>query len=154
MENLIIAGKITATSSKVDGKYTQEFPTKTAYVEVNDPDIKKSLNDFGLTEYTSKDDKTNFYIIKLPKQVSLIKGNEMKKISGGVETPNFRTKEGNQFRMNIIKGNNKGNDFFRLQAIEVNEYDDIEQILMENPFGSGYLKEAQEQTNEYEEYGF
>lgn len=154
MENLIIAGKITATSSKVDGKYQQETPTKTAYIEVSDADIKKQLTEFGLTEYTSKDDKTNFYIIKLPKQVALIKGNEMRKISGGVETPNFRTLEGKQFRMNIIKGNNKGNDFFRLQAIEVNEYDDIEQILMENPFGNGYLKEEQKQTNEYEEYGF
>ena len=140
MENLIIKGQITATSNKVNEDYKTDNPTKTAYVTVTDDNIRKAMVNFGLTEYTSKQDDTNFFIIKLPQQLTLVKGNHMRKMSGDVESPNIKTKDDEEFKMNIIKGRNKGNDFFRLQAIEVNDYSDVEQILMENPFGSGYLK--------------
>src|SRR5699024_10487876 len=98
------------------------------------------MTNFGLTEYSSQQDDSKFFIIKLPQQLTLVKGNHMRKMSGDVESPNIKTKDDTDFKMNIIKGRNKGNDFFRLQAIEVNDYSDVEQILMENPFGSGYLK--------------
>jgi len=146
MENLIIKGKVSATSNKVDDKYQQESPTKTAYVEVSDPNIVQAMENFGLTQYTSRDNETDFFIIKCPKQVTLVKGNQMRKLSGGVETPNFKTADDKEFKMNIIKGNNKGNDFFRLQAILVNDYEEVENIMMENPFGGGYLSEDPEQS--------
>ena len=140
MENLIIKGQITATSNKVNEDYKTDNPTKTAYLTVTDDNIRKAMVNFGLTEYTSKQDESNFFIIKLPQQLTLVKGNHMRKMLGDVESPNIKTKDDTDFKMNIIKGRSKGNDFFRLQAIEVNEYSDVEQILMENPFGSGYLK--------------
>ena len=37
--------------------------------------------------------------------------------------------------LNIIKGNHKNNDFFRLQAIRIEDETDIEEIKPENPFG-------------------
>lgn len=145
MENLIITGKVSATSNKVDDKFVQETPTKTAFVEVSDPNIVQAMENFGLTQYTSRDNQTDFFIIKCPKQVTLVKGNQMRKMSGGVETPNFKTADDKEFKMNIIKGHNKGNDFFRLQAILVDDYAEVENIMMENPFGGGYLAEDPEQ---------
>ena len=140
MENLIIKGQITATSNKVNEDYKTDNPTKTAYVTVTDGNIIQAMKNFGLTEYSSKQDESRFFIIKLPQQLTLVKGNHMRKMSGDVESPNIKTKDDTDFKMNIIKGRKKGNDFFRLQAIADNEYSDVEQILMENPFGSGYLK--------------
>lgn len=134
MENIVIKGRISATSNKVDGKFQQETPTKTAYVEVTEEESKKALVGFGLTEYTSKDDGKNFFIIKLPKEVSIFQGNQMHKIPGGVDTPNFKTPDDKELMLNIIRGNNKGNDFYRLQAILVQEQSDIETIAPENPF--------------------
>lgn len=140
MENLIIKGQLTATSNKVNEDYKTDNPTKTGYVTVEDENISNKMKDFGLTEYTSQQDDSKFFIIKLPQQLTLVKGNNMRKLSGDVESPNLKTKDGQEFKMNVIKGRNKGNDFFRLQAIEVNDYSDVEQIQMENPFGDGYLK--------------
>lgn len=140
MENLIIKGQLTATSNKVNEDYKTDNPTKTGYVIVEDENISNEMKGFGLREYTSQEDDSKFFIIKLPQQLTLVKGNNMKKLSGDVESPNLKTKDGQEFKMNVIKGRNKGNDFFRLQAIEVNDYSDVEQIQMENPFGDGYLK--------------
>lgn len=160
MENVIINGRISATSNKVDGEFKQEVPTKTAYVEVTNDTDRATLTKLGMTEYTSKSDDVNFYIIKLPKQVSIFKGNEMHKISGGVKTPNFKTPDDKELKFNIIKGNNKGNDFFRLQAVLVDEYSDIEEIQMENPFGTGKVVDVSNQfgdtadTADTDEFGF
>ena len=138
MENIVIQGRITATSNKVDGKYTQENPTKTAYITVDDDENRKKLIGFGLTEYTSKEDKKPFFIIKLPQEVSLFRSYQTdqppEKISGGVETNNFKTPDNKVLYMNIIRGNNKGNDFYRLQAINLEEPGDFQDIQPENPF--------------------
>src|SRR5699024_12121105 len=75
MENLIIKGQITATSNKVNEDYKTDNPTKTAYLTVTDDNIRKAMVNFGLTEYTSKQDDSNFFIIKLPQQLTLVKGN-------------------------------------------------------------------------------
>lgn len=138
MENLIITGKINTTSNKQDDRFKQDNPTKTAYITVIESDVQK-LKDFGLTEYTTRDSKENFFIIKLPQQLSLVKGNKLQKISGSIDTPNIKTSK--DLKMNIIKGENKGNKFYRLQAIQVDEYSDVEFIRQENPFGNGSLTE-------------
>ena len=136
MENLLVNAILTTTSNKVDGKFNQEYPTKTAYLTIAEEDKKKAI-DFGLTEYTSKEDGNPFFIVKLPKEVSVYwKGVDTppEKMSGGVDTPNFKTVDGEFLRMNLIKGTNKGNEFFRLQAIQVDDTKDIEEIQAQNPF--------------------
>lgn len=136
MENLVIKGRITATSNKVDTKFKQENPTKTAYVTVSDEAEKKKLIDFGLTEYTSKADGLSFFIIKLPQNVAIyvdgVEGSEP--LTGSVETPNFSTVEGKDLLLNIIKGEHMNNDFFRLQAIKIEQSSDIVEVEQTNPF--------------------
>ena len=138
MENLVIKGRITATSNKVDDKFRQEQPTKTAYITVFDPKDIDHLKKFGLTEYTSREDRTSFFIIKLPKQVAIyvsgVHSQEPEKMSGGIDTPNFSTPEGKELSLNIIKGENMGRDFFRLQAIQIEDANDIIEVEQTNPF--------------------
>ena len=138
MENLVINGQITATSKKNDGKFKQEVATKTAYLKV-DETSRKALIEFGLTEYGS-DDK--FFIIKFPKNVMVYQNgfgvnrpDLSQVILNGEETNNFKTPDNKLLKLNIIKGDNLGNVFHRLQAIRIDTPDDIEEILPENPFG-------------------
>lgn len=137
MENIVINGRVTATSNKVDTKFKQENPTKTAYLTVSDETEKKKLIDFGLTEYTSKKDGLSFFIIKLPQNVAIyvdgVEGSEP--LSGSVETPNFSTAEDKELAINIIKGEHMNNDFFRLQAIKIDQSSDIVEVVQTNPFG-------------------
>lgn len=151
MDNLVIKGMVTATSKKNnDDDFKQEVPTKTAYVRTDEENAKK-LVDFGLTKYSSKDDNgddIDFFIIKFPKNlmVYLPNGHGFKRpdlsqihvkndIGEYEETNNFKTPDDKMLPLNIIKGNHKNNDFFRVQAIRVDTNEDIEQILPENPFG-------------------
>jgi len=141
MENIIIEGQITATSKKQNGDFKQEVPTKTAYLKTDEENAKK-LVDFGLQEYTSQNEE-DYFIIKFPANVMVYKPNgfgekrpELSQIIfEGIETNNFKTPDGKMLPLNIIKGNYKNNDFFRLQAIRVENQEDIEEIKPENPFG-------------------
>lgn len=139
MENLVIKGIITATSKKIDDKFKQEVPTKTAYIKTDLENAKK-LQDFGLTKYTSKQGD-DYFIIKLPANLMVYTpdgfGKKRPDLSqvfyDGVETNNFKTEK--MLPLNIIKGNHMNNDFFRLQAIRVDDESDIIEIEPENPFG-------------------
>lgn len=137
MENILVTGRISATSKKNDGVYQQEIPTKTAYFEVPESEEQK-LKDFGLRQYTSKEDGTKFYIAKLPQNVAVYASNdadtEPTLIDGTIDTHNFKTRDEDMFTLNIIKGHNKGNDFYRLQAVLVKDMSDIETVKPENPF--------------------
>ena len=141
MENIIVKGQVTATSKKQSGDFAQEVPTKTAYVSTDESNTKL-LEDFGLTKYTSKDNE-NYFIIKFPANVMVFTPNgygkkrpDLSRIEvDGVETNNFKTPDDKLLSLNIIKGNYKNNDFFRLQAIRIETDDDIEEIKPENPFG-------------------
>lgn len=139
MENLVIKGIITATSKKIDDRFRQEVPTKTAYIKTDTENAKK-LQDFGLTKYTSKQGE-DYFVIKLPANLMVYTPNGFGKkrpdlsqvYHDGVETNNFKTEK--MLPLNIIKGNNMNNDFFRLQAIRVDDESDILEIEPENPFG-------------------
>lgn len=137
MENILVIGRISATSKKNDGVYQQEVPTKTAYFEVPESEESK-LKDFGLRQYTSKDDGTKFYIAKLPQNVAVYASNdedsEPTLVDGTLDTHNFKTRGKEMYQLNIIKGHNKGNDFYRLQAVLVSDISDIEIVKPENPF--------------------
>lgn len=141
MENIIVKGQITATSKKQSGDFAQEIPTKTAYVSTDEIN-SKLLEDFGVQKYTSKEDE-NYFIIKFPADLMIFKPNgygekrpDLSRIElEGVETNNFKTPDDKLLPFNIVKGNHKNNDFFRLQAIRIESDDDIEEIKPENPFG-------------------
>ena len=141
MENIIVKGQITATSKKQSGVFTQEIPTKTAYVSTDEP-YAKLLEDSGLTKYTSKENE-NYFIIKFPADLMVFKPNgygekrpDLSRIEiEGIETNNFKTPDDKLLPFNIVKGNHKNNDFFRLQAIRIETDEDIEEIKPENPFG-------------------
>ena len=142
MENLVIKGQITATSKKQNDDFKQEIPTKTAYV-TTDEDSAKVLERFGLQKYTSKEDGSLFFIIKMPANLMVYLPNgvgakrpDLSQITfEGIETNNFKTPDDKLLLLNIIKGNHKNNDFFRLQAIRLETESDIEEIKPENPFG-------------------
>ena len=141
MKNLVVEGQITATSKKQNADYKQETPTKTAYITVSDSDAKK-LEDFGLVKYSSNENET-FFIIKLVKKLMLYFPNgmstprhDLSQIEvDGQETNNFKTTDEHPVQLNILKGENLGNEFYRVQAIRVENESDIEEIKPENPFG-------------------
>ena len=143
MQNLVIEAIITATSKKQDGEFAQAVPTKTAYLKADETNAKL-LEDFGLTRYTSKEDKEDYFIVKFPQTVVLYYPNGLGErrpdlslvTHNDVETNNFRTPEDKPLKLNILKGENKGNIFYRLQAILVDTDEDIEEIKPENPFGT------------------
>lgn len=141
MENIIVEGMITATSKKNSGDFKQEIPTKTAYVTTDETNAKR-LEDFGVTKYTSKDGE-DYFILKFPSNVMVYTPNgfgqkrpDLSQVTlEGVETNNFKTPDDKMLSLNVIKGNHKNNDFFRLQAIRLTDLTDIEEIKPENPFG-------------------
>lgn len=151
MENLIIRGKITATSSKADEKFKQENPTKTAYVTVTKKEDVEALEEFGATKYTTKEDNRDFFILKVPQSFVVVKGDQMKRLDGTLSSPNFRTKEDKDFKLNIIKSEKMGNEFLRLQAVLVDDFKELELIQMSNPFSNGALVEVEEDNNEFSE---
>lgn len=142
MENLVFLGQVTATSKKQGEDFKQEIPTKTAYV-TTDEETAKKLEAFGLQKYTSKEDQGSFFIMKFPSNLMIYLTNgfgkkrpDLSQITfEGIETNNFKTPDGLHLKMNVIKGNHKNNDFFRLQAIRLEHESDIEEIKPENPFG-------------------
>lgn len=129
-------GTITATSNKVNEKFKTDNPTKTAYITVESEADRKKLEDFGLTLYSSKEDGTEFFIIKLSREVKTYDSFDKKKkptiLDGTTESPNFRTVV--PVAMNVVKGENVGNDFYRVNAISVASDKDVQVIEAENPF--------------------
>lgn len=136
IQQITTVGYITATSNKVSKDFKQENPTKTIYIEASDPAEEEKLVNFGLTKYTSKEDGKSFFIIKAPvKGIDVwIKGEKHQSLSSSVEEPNFKTVDGLPIGLAITKGQNKGNDFYRLSAVNLGRMDDIELIEAQNPF--------------------
>ena len=142
MENKVFKNiKISTTSNKVDGKFKQEVNTKTAYL-TTDEQTAKELETFGLQKYTSKEDKEDFFIIKLANKLRVYYPDGHNELAqdlsnveiDGTETLNFKTKDDSTIYVNIVNGENMGNVFYRLQAILVENASIIEPIESENPF--------------------
>jgi len=142
MENKVFKNIIiSTTSNKVDGKFKQEVDTKTAYL-TTDEKTASELEKFGLQKYTSENDKEDFFIIKLANKLRVYfsdGSNQLRQDLSNVEfegqeTLNFQTAENKNVSINIVKGENMGNVFYRLQAILVKDMDDISHIEPENPF--------------------
>lgn len=143
MENIVVKGSITAMSNKQSKDFKQEVPAKTVYIHVADAiDIAK-LEAFGLTLYTPESDGEPFFAMKASKEISVYTTDEINAIPSKMDMTveagkSFKTTNGIEIKMNIIKGENKGNKFFRLQAIKLNSPDDIEEIKATNPFESDF----------------
>lgn len=153
MENIIVEGIITATSKKQSDQFKQDNPTKTAYVTA-EKESRKKLLDFGLTEYTSKDGE-GFFIIKFSANTAVYLDRESDESKPfklhTMDTPNFKTLA--PVTMNIIKSENMGNDFFRIQAFLVLNPEVFEKIEQQNPFAEGDStpkKEADNNVNKQE----
>lgn len=142
MENKVFKNiVISTTSNKVDGKFKQEVPTKTAYL-TTDEKTASELEKFGLQKYTSKEGNEDFFILKLVDKLRVYFRDgsnhirqDLSNVSfEGQDTLNFQTTDNVTVSINVVKGENMGNEFYRLQAILVDSMDDITQIEPENPF--------------------
>lgn len=135
MKNVIIRGLITATSKKENDKFKQDNPTKTAYITV-DAENRKKLLSLGLTEYTSRKDKQGFFIIKFSANTVIYQDRNNNEATPfklhTMDTPNFKTLA--PVEMNVIRGENMGNDFFRIQALLVLNPEVFEKVEASNPF--------------------
>lgn len=132
MENLIIEGIISTTSNKQSSEFKVENPQKTAYLLL-DKENGDKLEKFGVRKYTSKTGE-NFYCLKIVEQLKVYfdKSKTSITVDAGVDVPNFKTEK--VIKMNVIKGEKTGNTFYRLQALLLNELEDLVQIEAENPF--------------------
>lgn len=132
MENLIIEGIISTTSNKQSSEFKVEKPQKTAYLLLDKENADK-LEKFGVRRYTSKTGE-DFYCLKVVEQLKVYfdKSKASITVDAGVDVANFKTEK--VIKMNVIKGEKTGNTFYRLQALLLNELEDLVQIEAENPF--------------------
>lgn len=132
MKNKVFQVAISATSKKDNGAFKSD--RLTAYLVPVDSAEEKRMIDFGMNAYTSSNGE-KFFIVKTSEKVALYTDatNNYYPLGGTKDDKLFKTKEGQDVLVNIILGENKGNDFYRLQAIKdtSNALEDIEST---NPF--------------------
>lgn len=135
MKDLVITGQITTTSNKQSDKFVAKTPQKTAYLKLDEENAKKA-EEFGLTKYTSKENNEDFFMVKVVTNLRAYYDNSRNydKLETGVDSPNFKTKDGKEIGLALVQGENLGNVFYRLSAIKISESSDIETIEAENPF--------------------
>ena len=133
LKTVVVNGFISATSNKVSDKFPQKNQTKTAYIVPNSPEDAEKLKQFGLHEYGT-DEK--FFIVKTPvKGISVwAQGKKLSPLDTSVDTPNFKSTDKGPVGLAITEGENMGNKFYRLTAVNVIQESDIESIEETNPF--------------------
>lgn len=133
---LVVDGYVTATSKKQNDKFKSAVPTITAYVKPAGQEALAKLEAFGLRKYTSKSDGENFFIIKCSANVSVYNGNDKERMDLTIENGDlFKTSEGKPVKLAIMYGEpESGNAFYRLYAISVEDYSEVETIESINPF--------------------
>ena len=119
-------------------KFKSKVNTKTAYITF-EPEYRDLIEEKGLTVYTSKEDKTDFIVVKCAKKVNVYnkKGEIIIVLDTDLDNEhvvdNFLANS--PVKLNIILvENEEGNDFARLKAILVDELEDIEFAKERNPF--------------------
>lgn len=135
IKTLNIVGEITGTSNKTNDKFKQEKPSKTLYLKADEENSKKLIN-FGMTQYTSKEDGEDFFIIKASSNGIKVfcKGEKIDTIKTTLDTPNFHSVEHMPIQIAIMQGENVGNEFFRVYAVGVSDRNDIQENQDTNPF--------------------
>lgn len=132
MKNKVFQVSITATSKKDNGAFKSD--RLTAYLVPVDSAEEKRMIDFGMNAYTSSNGE-KFFIVKTSEKVAIYTDatNNYYPLGGTKDDKLFKTKEGQDVLVNIILGENKGNDFYRLQAIK-DTNNALEDIESTNPF--------------------
>ena len=133
---LVVEGYVTATSKKQNEKFKSANPTITAYVKPAGQEALEQLEEFGLQKYTSKEDGENFFIIKCSANVSVYLGNDRERRDATIESGDlFKTSEEKPVKLAIMYAEpDAGNAFYRLYAIAVDDYSEVETIESRNPF--------------------
>lgn len=146
-KNVIVPAIITATSNKQDEDFKQETPTKTVYFHVTDKDKIKELEELGMTCYTPKDKEGQpYFVCKAVKAVKIyfkdgsviekpfttitIDPQSMKKVA----SPNLFTDSDVFLSIIKVKGGKGKNDFFRINAILLEDIEELKQVEQNNPF--------------------
>lgn len=130
IKNLVFTGQTLITSNK-QGDY--ESDTKTVYINVDDSNAQK-LTDFGITVYDSKDGE-RFIITRFSKRVAHYFGDDSQTLTDDVSiNSDHNLRVDVPATYNLIRGFNKGNTFFRLQAIQTDTRESLEHIEPQNPF--------------------
>lgn len=145
--NVIVPAIITATSNKTDEDFKQETPTKTVYFNVTDKAKIKELEELGLTCYTPKDkDGKPYFICKATKAVKIYfkDGSTVEKMfttitidpqtMQKVASPNLFTDTEVFISVIKVKGGKGKNDFFRINAILLDDIEELKQVEQTNPF--------------------
>lgn len=145
--NVIVPAIITATSNKTDEDFKQETPTKTMYFTVSDKDKIRELEELGMTCYTPKDkDGKPYFICKAVKfvkiyfkdggiieklfTISTVDPQTMQKVA----SPNLFTDTEVVLSVIKVKGGKGKNDFFRINAILLDDIEELKQVEQTNPF--------------------
>lgn len=131
IQSFTFKGIITGTSNKISEEFKNDNPRKTCYIKV-DEENEKILLDQGLTKYTAREEKVDFFIIKFSEIITLWCNKEKTQMDTSTVSPNFFTE--NEISFACIKGKHKGNEYVRIYALGLNSLDHI--IIHEetNPF--------------------
>lgn len=145
--NVIVPAIITATSNKTDEDFKQETPTKTIYFTVSDKAKIRELEELGMTCYTPKDkDGKPYFICKAVKSVKIYfkDGATIEKLftistvdpqtMQKVASPNLFTDSEVVLSVIKVKGGKGKNDFFRINAILLDDIEELKQVEQSNPF--------------------
>lgn len=153
-ETIVAQAIITATSNKLDGKYKQKKATKAVYLVPATEEDSKKIVDFGLQLYTpdiEKDpDARPYFIVKATEIVKIFTSEtDFEEVNFGVtyddvnpetgeittkKTPNYKTEEPVHVAIMFVEGGDNGNDFFRLNALMMEDVLKLEEVQPVNPF--------------------
>ena len=139
MRNITFNGIITATSKKQSEDFVSKVKTKTAYLEV-DEKTAIELENFGLTKYSSREDGSEFFIVKFSSNlVGYIdyagSADEYMDLSdlAGIESANFKTNQ--PIGISVIEGENLKSKFYRIDALLLSpDLRELEKLERKNPF--------------------
>lgn len=159
-DTVVAQAIITATSNKSDGKYKQKKATKAVYLVPATEEDSKKLVDFGLQLYTPDTEKDSdakpYFIVKATENVKVftsetdfdevnfgIAYEEVDPESGEIttkKTPNYKTEIPVYVAVMFVEGGDNGNDFFRLNALMMEDVTTLEEVQPVNPFAGLFGK--------------
>lgn len=135
-KNINVTAKITATS-KANDKFKKDIPTLTFYLKPANEDEANKLKNFGLTEYSSKEDNEAFFILKASRKIAVYTGtgaDDYETVSGAVADTRYNYYTAKNIKINIMKIVNEDGTFYRLQALLLDSMSDLLEVVPENPF--------------------
>lgn len=133
LEQLLFTGRITATSNRQNEDFKTD-PRKTAYITVSSETQRKKLIDFGLTEYTSKEDNQPFFIIKMGQELRVFVNGKQSILDTNAVSENFSTTE--EIGIAVLKGkaNKSKITYNRIFALNLPSRTVLETTVPKNPF--------------------